>query len=163
MQLNLGSKTTCIKRPFLWLLLENEMPSVGWKKKRKKTNNTESKSKNKHKSMQPPTPPPHLKNSSPPPPHEAITLTEMQADINQLRLRHKHTWRERLKKQLAVSSSATILRCQRLRRTKSVVRSVAWNFMLNRGAYSQPSDTFSCQTQMPQLSSWSQLVRVWVN
>ena len=44
-----------------------------------------------------------------------------------------------LKKHGALGSSATILLCQRLLRTKSIFRSLWWNFMLNSGAYSQPS------------------------
>lgn len=39
----------------------------------------------------------------------------------------------------ALGSSCTIFLCQRLLRTRSILRSLAWNFMLKTGEYSQPS------------------------
>ena len=44
-----------------------------------------------------------------------------------------------LKKHGFPFSVCTILRCQRRLRTRSILRSMWWNFMLNKGAYSQPS------------------------
>jgi len=39
------------------------------------------------------------------------------------------------------SATATILRCHLRLRTRSMRRSLKWNFIVNNGAYSQPSDS----------------------
>ena len=66
------------------------------------------------------------------------------------------SWFFRLKKQGAPTSVATIFLCHLRRRTMSIFLSIWWNFMLNIGAYSQPSVaasfTFSCEVHIFLLS-----------
>lgn len=86
-------------------------------------------------------------------PHHLIRANAQKARATPWKWSHRKFFRPTLlaaiwKKHGAVGHSATILRCQRLRRTRSILRSLWWNFMLKRGAYSQPSaassSSFAC-------------------
>ena len=73
--------------------------------------------------------------------HGSSTAAEQQRPTSNQRTFLEDMWKTHLDPAVTSSATATILRCHRRLLTRSMRRSLKWNFIVNNGAYSQPSDS----------------------